>query len=102
MNAVLTERRQAVGELCKEFHVHRLDVFGSAAGADFDLAHSDLDFLVEFRPLMPKEHFEAYFGLVEALEELFQRPVDLVELGALQNPYFIQRVHESRTPLYAA
>jgi hypothetical protein len=48
------------------------------------------------------EHYERYFGLLESLQELFARHVDLVEIGAMRNPYFIRRVNESRKLIYAA
>jgi predicted nucleotidyltransferase len=37
--------------LCKQYHVSRLELFGSAATSDFDSDKSDFDFLVEFHPL---------------------------------------------------
>jgi hypothetical protein len=44
-------------ELCRRFHVRRLDLFGSAAtGHNFDPVRSDLDFLVSFEPLPPGEY----------------------------------------------
>ena len=50
----------------------------------------------------PEEHpFDAYFGLKEALEELFGRPVDLVEAGAVRNPYLKASIEQSRENLYA-
>jgi uncharacterized protein len=40
-------QRSAIAELCRRFHVRRLDVFGSAArGTDFDPSRSDVDLLV--------------------------------------------------------
>ena len=44
---------------------------------------------------------DAYFGLLEGLEMLFGGPVDLIVDSAIRNPYFRQRVEESRTQLYA-
>ena len=76
--------REELQALCRRFHVRRLDLFGSAARGDFDPEESDIDFLVEFDRSAPQHPFDAYFGLKEALEELFGRPVDLVEAGALQ------------------
>ena len=60
------------------------------------------DFLVEFQPLPAGAYADAYFGLLEALETLFEGPVDLVVDSAIQNPFFRQRVEETRTQLYAA
>ncbi len=94
--------REELRALCRRFHVRRLDLFGSAARGDFDPARSDLDFLVEFNRSAPQHPFDAYFGLKEALEELFGRPVDLVEAGAVRNPYLKASIEQSRENVYAA
>jgi predicted nucleotidyltransferase len=88
--------------LCKRFGVHRLEIFGSAAGERFDDSRSDLDFLVDFAPASPAEMADRYFGLLEALESLFGRPIDLVMTAAIKNPYFLQGIQTSRKLLYAA
>jgi len=98
----LKVKRAGLIELCKRHHVRKLDVFGSAATADFDSDESDLDFLVTFEPCSPAEHYERYFGLIEDLEALFGRHVDLVEESAMRNPYFVREVQASRQSLYAA
>ena len=98
----IAAHREAVAALCRRFHVRRLDVFGSAArGADFDRGRSDLDFLVEFDRTALRR-FDAYFGFKEALEELFGRPVDLVEPGAVHNPYLKANIEKSRRNVFAA
>ena len=48
MIAEISSHREELRELRRRFHVRRLELFGSAAGDDFDPARSDLDFLVEF------------------------------------------------------
>ena len=48
------------------------------------------------------DYADNYFGLKEALELLFARPVDLVEAAPLSNPYFIAQIQPSRTPIYTA
>jgi len=98
----LSNRSSEVAQLCRQFRVKRLDVFGSANTGQFDSRTSDLDFLVLFQSLSPKEHADAYFGLLSGLRELFSRNVDLVELEAINNPYFLQTVEETRSVLYAA
>ena len=102
MDSPVEDKREELNQLCERFKIRRLELFGSAADGTFDPETSDLDFLVEFLPLNPGEHFDAYFGLLEALQALFQRRIDLVETGAMRNPYFIRRVNESRTTIYAA
>ena len=102
MVAVIEDRRQEVAELCLRHCVNRLELFGSAAEGQFDPASSDLDFLVEFLPLSPARHADAYFGLLEALQDLFGRDVDLVEVRAVHNPYVLDSINRSRTVIYAA
>ncbi len=88
--------------LCRDYHVRQLEVFGSAADGTFDPDTSDLDFLVEFLPLEPAAHYEAYFGLWEQLGTLFGRKVDLLEPHTMRNPYFIREVDATRKTIYAA
>ena len=102
MVAVVEDRRQEVAALCRRHRVKRLELFGSAAEGQFDPASSDLDFLVEFLPLSPAGHADAYFGLLEALQDLFGRDVDLVEAKAVRNPYVLDSINRSRTVIYAA
>ena len=102
MTDVIDTQMDSLKALCREHHVRRLEVFGSATDGTFDADTSDLDFLVEFLPLDPAGHYEAYFGLWEELGALFGRKVDLVEPHTMRNPYFIREVNASRKTLYAA
>ena len=89
--------------ICLKHKVQRLEIFGSALNEDnYDLTASDLDFLVEFKPLKPGEYADTYFGLLEALEDLFNRHVDLVMTSAIKNPYFLESINNNREVLYAA
>lgn len=98
----IEEKRPELAELCRRFHVKRLEVFGSAATGEFRAESSDLDLIVEFEALRPEEHGEAYFGLLSSLEDLFGRPVDLLEAPAIWNPYFLAAIEPLRVELYAA
>ncbi len=91
-----------VRDLCRRFHVRRLELFGSALLAEFDPERSDFDFLVEFGPVPAGAYASNYFGLAEALEKLLGRPVDLVIGSAIRNPYFRQSVDRNKALLYAA
>lgn len=102
MNATVERRLGEIGELCRRYAVRRLALFGSATRPDFDPARSDLDFLVEFEPLPPLAHADAYFGLLAGLESLFERPVDLVESLALRNPYRRREIEATQVVLHAA
>jgi hypothetical protein len=101
VHPLIQENLTALTELCRRFRVYRLELFGSATGKRFDPARSDIDFLVEFEPAQ-SGFGERYLGLLESLEDLFGRHVDLVETKAITNPYFLQSIQASREVLYAA
>mgnify|MGYP003484740523 CR=1 FL=1 len=100
--ALIEDKRAELARLCVKRHVRRLELFGSAATGRFDPVRSDLDFLVEFDDLQPAEYAEDYFALLHALEDLFERPIDLVTVRSLTNPYFVREIERDRTLLYAA
>jgi uncharacterized protein len=102
VNHLIEEKRYEIERLCRRHGVRRIELFGSATGPGFDPAQSDLDFLVTFQELGSDQYADAYFGLLEDLQALFQRPVDLVVASAIQNPYFRQAVESTRTLIYAA
>ena len=99
---MIVEHLDEISELCRRHRVHRLEVFGSAVDDRFDADHSDVDFLVEFQPLAEGEHADAYFGLLESLQAILARPVDLVMIGAIRNRYFLEAIEPTRTLVYAA
>ena len=79
MHATITDKSAELADLCRRYGVARLDVFGSAArGEGYDPARSDVDFLVTFTPAA-RDDLAGFSDFKDALEELFGRPVDLVE-----------------------
>lgn len=98
----VAQRRAVIEQLCRDFHVRRLELFGSGAVGTDGPGVSDLDFLVEFERLPVGSYSDAYFGLLEALGRLFDRPIDLVVASAIRNPYFRKAIEGSKTLLYAA
>jgi predicted nucleotidyltransferase len=81
--------------------VRRLDVFGSAVGSTFTES-SDVDVLVEFDPSSSSGRFDMYFMLKDGLLRILGRPVDVVTVTAIRNPYFLDEVMRNRENLYAA
>lgn len=102
MTPEISQRRKELEEICRRYRVRRLELFGSAAAGRDRPGESDLDFLVEFEPLPQGAYADAYFGLLEGLERLFGRPVDLVVAGAIKNPYFRESVERTKAVVYAA
>lgn len=91
-----------LGELCAEFGVRRLELVGSGLTDDFDPAKSDVDFIIEFGDPGSRGAFMQYMGLKLEMESLLGRPVDLIELSQLTNPYLIRSLTERRKSIYAA
>jgi predicted nucleotidyltransferase len=98
---LIEDRKDELARICSRFGVLSLGLFGSATREDFDAAASDLDFAVEFASMSPDEHARSYFGLLEELERLFRRKVDLVEASAVRNPYIRRNIESSQVSLYA-
>ncbi len=98
---LVSGNKDAIANLCRKFHIKKLDIFGSAVTGSFDPDASDLDFVVD---LGGYEHGVAgrYFGFADALEELFGRKVDLVTGEQIRNPYLRQAVEEQRVNVYEA
>jgi predicted nucleotidyltransferase len=93
---------ERLADLCRRYHVRRLELFGSAAQGRFDPASSDFDFLDEYDRSAGVDVLEQYFGFHESLEALLGRKVDLVQERLITNPYFRDGVNRARTLLYAA
>ncbi|MCX5644870.1 MAG: nucleotidyltransferase domain-containing protein [Phycisphaerae bacterium] len=101
MVALVEQKKTALAELCQQYRVQRLYVFGSAVMDRFDIRRSDIDFLVRFSDRQPTgEYADRYLGFAEALEQLFDRPVDLVTEESIRNPFFRREVEATRQLLY--
>jgi len=99
---LLKSKKTLLIKLCKEFKVLNLDIFGSGTSTRYQPGISDLDFLVEFKSMPPIEHADCFFGLLEALRKLFNCSIDLVEVKAIKNPYFVKSSEKTRQRIYAA
>ena len=102
MVEVLLRSHDAIVAACARHRVARLEAFGSALRRDFKPGESDLDLLVDFRPMDPYARVEAYFGLLEELRSLLQGNIDLVMVGAVKNPYLARDIERTKQLLYAA
>jgi len=90
-----------IQQLCAEYQVRRLDVFGSALREDFN-AKSDIDFLVVFQRNGYGGAFEQFMNFKGALEQLLGRPVDILVDRPFRNSIFQQEVDQTRRSVYAA
>ena len=96
----LSPYRALLAAFAGRWMIRELALFGSALRDDFG-PESDVDVLVTF------EEGETWslLDLVQMkleLEDLFGRPVDLVEAAALRNPIRRQAILETQQTVYAA
>lgn len=94
MLALIQDNHQAIAELCKQHHVDRLELFGSATDATFK-PDSDLDFLIQFNRLTNLSPFDQYFGLLLALKDLLGHDIDLIEPATVTNPFMLKAIQQS-------
>ena len=94
------EKLEALATLCRRFHVRTPDVFGSAVAGRFDPARSDLDFLVEFENPRAGGSPKGWLGLEQVLAALFGRPVDVLSVSSLKNPFLRRSVEATKRRLF--
>jgi len=99
MMAHVELHKEQIASFCRERHIRRLAIFGSALRSDFR-PDSDIDLLVEFEP----DHIPGLFGIARMERELSAllggRKVDLRTPEDLSR-YFRQRVLEEADVQYA-
>ena len=88
-----------IAKLCEAHKVKRLYAFGSILTDDFN-AESDVDLIVDFASIDLLEYADNYFEFKFSLQDMFQRPIDLLEEQAINNPYFKKSIAKKRTLVY--
>ena len=79
--------------------MHTLYAFGSILTEAFNDA-SDIDLIVDFEPIDLLLYVDNYYDLKYSLQDVLQRPVDLLEEKAIKNPYFQQVVNNKKQLVY--
>ncbi|TXC85451.1 nucleotidyltransferase family protein [Luteibaculum oceani] len=102
MEKAVQDKLNELQEICKKNNVAELYLFGSAAGG-LSNGNSDLDFAVVLKEgLSPIEHGDSFISLLFALQDLFDREIDLVSYRVVKNPIFKQELDKTKVSLYAA
>jgi uncharacterized protein len=96
---LIDEHHDAFFEICKSHNVKELYLFGSAVTESFGNS-SDIDMLIRFSDINISEYFDNYMDFKEKLENLFNRPVDLVEDCAVRNPIFRRVLERNKQLVY--
>lgn len=102
MGVLTADQKKSIAQLCREYDVEALDLFGSAVTGRFDVSNSDFDFIVAFKRPRHLDPVDQYFGFSEALERVLGRKVDLTDVRAMRNPYFMVAALKHREHIYAA
>lgn len=90
-----------ITELCKLYKVRSLYAFGSILTSRFR-QDSDVDLLVRFEKdsITLSDYADNFFDFQFALEDLFNRKVDLVCEDAIKNPVFRNEVNSKKQLIY--
>jgi uncharacterized protein len=86
--------------LCQQHKVRSLYVFGSVLTDKFN-DKSDIDLIVDIDTSDPFEYADNYFNLKFALQDIFKRPIDLLENKAIKNPIIRSNIDRSKHLIYA-
>ncbi len=86
-------------KLCETHKVKSLYAFGSVLTDTFN-KESDIDLIVDFSNVEVEDYADNYFEFKFSLEDIFKRPIDLLEEKAIKNPYFRQSVYKHRQLVY--
>jgi predicted nucleotidyltransferase len=88
-----------IENLCRQYNVKKLYVFGSVLTDTFN-KDSDVDLIVAFEDIPVENYADNYFDFKFSLQDIFKRPIDLLEEQAIKNPYFRQSVNQKRQLIY--
>ena len=101
MNTIIRDKIEDLKQICKEYDVKTLYIFGSVCTDKFT-ENSDIDILISFKDISIEKYTDNYFELHYELEALFNRKIDLLTENSLSNPFLIESIKETRQLLYAA
>lgn len=97
---IIKENIEKITQVCRQYHVAQLFVFGSLVKGGFK-EDSDVDFLVYFTDdLNMLDYADNFFDFMHTLEEVLGRKADVVSGKAMRNPYFIEEVDCTKKLIY--
>lgn len=100
MNTKLSLPKEKIEEFCLRWKIVEFSLFGSVLRDDFDL-DSDVDILVNLSEDADLDLYD-WITMIEELEEIFGREVDLVEKSTLRNPFRRNAILTNREIIYAS
>jgi hypothetical protein len=76
-----------------------VDAYGSIARNEQN-EESDIDLIIEFDEPRRESISKRFFGFIHALEDHYNRKVDVLTEKSLKNPYLIKRINKDRIRVY--
>ena len=95
----LSAYKNEINALCANHKVRSLYAFGSVLTPNFN-TNSDIDLIVDFKEIDVKDYADNYFDFKFSLQDIFNRPVDLLEEQAIKNPYFKEELNKKKVIVY--
>lgn len=99
MTKLIEKNMEQITTLCRRYKVRSLSVFGSILTPRFN-QNSDVDLVVDFEDVAPADYADNYFSFKHELEDLFERPVDLVERPAIRNSVFLNNINRTKQLIF--
>jgi len=91
---------ERITDFCRRWKIEELSLFGSILRDDFR-PDSDVDVLVAFAP-GTRPNLDDWLDMLDELEDIFGREVDLVERRSVTNPFRRYEILTTRQVVYAA
>jgi predicted nucleotidyltransferase len=100
MSLRISINHDRIADFCRSWRIRELGLFGSVLRPDFR-PDSDIDVLITFEPDVPWSLYD-WVDMIEELEAMFGRGVDLVESSGLRNPFRRKEILATQQVIYAA
>lgn len=99
MEKQIENKLPQIKKIFAKYGAKNVYLFGSATTNKFH-KESDVDFLYSFPEDLDYEIYaNNYFNLLDELQNLLKKEVDLVAEKTLKNPYLIESINESKIQL---
>jgi predicted nucleotidyltransferase len=100
---LIEQYKTEMANLCTKYKVKELYAFGSVLDEGKFNEQSDVDLMVKFNDDVEiLDYANLFFGLIEELERLFNRRVDLYTINPIENRFLRENIEATKKIVYAA
>ncbi len=101
MTMYLDKYIDEINKLCQKHKVKTLYAFGSVLTDKFG-PNSDIDLVIDINSNDPIDYAENYFDFKFKLQELINKPIDLLEEKGIKNAHLKRNIESSKLMIYEA